>query len=131
MSSPLISKKPIDDNQFDAKTWVQKEDHDREMGEIGSRLKKIEDKFGDNDKIAETLKQTSKKSAVMQKVLISNFVNCIKTHEPTREAIKNLINSEDRKYFFSSWKRMWKIIGTLALAAATGAIGYLLKGHIV
>lgn len=93
---------------FDAKSLVAPiDEHTKDISNLTSRVKALEDKFGSHTQIANTLLETSKEAVKMSDMFENNFLNLINKNEPIRNSIKDLVKSVD-KDFLTSQLKQWK-----------------------
>jgi hypothetical protein len=93
--------------------------HSKDMISLSEKIKNFELKFGNNEKIAETLFETSKKAVKMQEMLADNFIILLKNNIHARKEILNIINEFDRdftkiilkRFGFAVWSILMVIIG--------------------
>jgi hypothetical protein len=105
----LDSIKSLNKEDFDPLSLVAPiDEHTKDISNLTTRLKALEDKFGSHTQIANTLLETSNEAVKMSVMLENSFLNLIRKNEPIRNAIKELIKSEDRNFIATQIKQ-WKI----------------------
>lgn len=114
-------------SDFDPVDFTKKSDqHDQDISTIKERLDALEDRFGTNEKIAETLCDTASKATRMQDMLSETFVKLLTKDEKVKEALGKFIDNSDRGYLFAFVKR----IGFLAWSAIIFLLGLVANGFI-
>jgi len=107
------------EQDFDANTLVK--EHGEDISELKARILELENKFGSNEKIAETLCDTSLKAVKMREMLAKTFVETIKTDAEVKAAIEQLVKNTDKHTF---WGYM-KIGGGILWTAVSFILGLL------
>lgn len=109
-------------NDFDTNQIIRHvEDHAKDIVALLLRVKELEDKFGNNEKIADTLSETAEKAVKMQTMLQKTFVLLLETNEPVRCEIKKLIKSTDREFVVTQW-RQWRYLVIAAFIFLTAQV---------
>ncbi len=118
----LDSVKPINKEDFNPLSLVAPiDEHTRDISSLGDRLKALEDKFGSHTQIANTLLETSNEAVKMSDMLENSFLKLICKNEPVRNALKELIKSEDRNFIATQIKRWGVWVGVASLFLLTQA----------
>lgn len=98
------------------------EGHDKEIISLSTRIKELENKFGNHELTATTINEASKTQVKMQEMLAENFMKLLETNEKVKESIIALVNKLDRNCFYVSMKRFgrasWAIFLLFIGAAA-------------
>jgi hypothetical protein len=103
----LESVKPLNKEDFDPLSLVAPiDEHTRDISNLSARVKTLEDKFGTHTQIANTLLETSNEAVKMSEMLESSFLKLIGKNEPIRNAVKELVRTEDR-IFIANQMRRW------------------------
>lgn len=79
--------------------------HDEEFISVKSRLDSLETKFGNNERIADTLCETAEKASKMNEMFGKRFLHLLQNDVGVKEEVGNLVNKTDRSYFLSTLKR--------------------------
>ncbi len=93
------------------------------MTSLTKKVECLEEKFGTNEKIAETLSDTAKKAVKMQEMFAETFVTLLKSNKDIRKVLADLLDELDRSYTKSFMKRFGSWIGGLVLLI----VGALIK----
>lgn len=106
--------KPSKIQDLDLDTIVTTDRHDKDFADLNKRICQLEEKFGTNEQIADTLCVTAEKAVKMREMISKTFVSLIESDQKIKEALTALINKTDRSWFFSYVKRIgfagWTII---------------------
>lgn len=125
MALPNNQTQPPSD--FDPGSIVRKvDDHDKGMELLSTRIKNIEDKFGSNEQIAETLCDTAKKAVKMQTMLADTFIELLKTNESVKISVTELTNKADR----NATSLVLKRFGSSIIAIVYILLGSIMTGLI-
>lgn len=115
-------------NDFDVNKIVETgSKHEEEISNLKRQVKTLEDKFGNNEKIADTLCETSEKASKMQEMLTASFLKQIKSNPEIKKALKEVIDETDRDFVRAFIKKVGWAIWTLIVALVSGAIVFFLK----
>lgn len=115
-------------NDFDTNKLVETSGkHNEEISDLKKRVRVIEDKFGDNEKIANTIYLTADSQVKMQEMLELSFVKQLQNSPKIKEVIDTLINESDRKAASVIIKKVGIGIWTIIVAVISGAVVYLVK----
>jgi hypothetical protein len=120
MTEPL----PINHTDFtpaDIATTVNK--HDEDFILVKERLNELERKFGNNEKIADTLCETAEKATKMHEMLAKTFLKLLQHDVPVKQEVSNLVNKTDRNYFYASVKRVGFLVATIVWSIIMIVIG--------
>ena len=116
----LDSRKTFNKEDFDPLSLVAPIDAaTKDISKLTARIKAIEDKFGSPTLIATTLLEASKEAVKMSEMFETGFLNQISKNEPIRNAIKEIIKSEDRNFVATQIKKwqMWVAAAFLFIIA--------------
>ena len=95
--------------------------------DFNTRIIALEEKFGDNEKIAKTLCEVSEKQKDFDKIFEKTIEILIKNSPLVKNAIQGFIDSEDRNIFWKITKRFGVSIGWIVSLFVAGYVGYVLK----
>lgn len=88
--------------------------HDEELISVKKRLDSLEEKFGNNEKIADTLCETAEKALKMDEMIRKVFLKLLKKDTDIKSEVSNLVNDLDRNCFKKNLKRfgftVWTVI---------------------
>lgn len=115
---------------FDPDKYVTSSDHAQHVEDLGRRLSYLEEKFGDNEKIATTLKNAAENAVKMQTLFADTFVTLLKTNDTIKSGISDIVNKLDRKYTVLFMKRFGFISYTLAISIISAIAGAIVKAYI-
>lgn len=104
------------------------EDHKLALAAVVDRIKVLEDKFGTNEKIAETLCATSATAVKMQTMLSDTFTKLLRTDEGIKNGVTELINKNDRHLAIVAMKRFGFAVYTAIISIIGIVIGAMAKG---
>jgi predicted transcriptional regulator len=114
--------KKTPDETLNPDDYLKADQHEKDMSGLTKRIEALEEKFGSNEKIAETLYETSQKAKKMEELLATSFTELIKKNSNVQDAMKMFIDKIDRKYFFVVIKRL----GWLGWGALTFILGIII-----
>lgn len=100
-----------ENNDFDAPSLVTLGRHGEDIADIKKRITDLENKFGSNEKIADTLCVTAEKAVKMKEMFNKNFLDLLEKDTKIKMAITNLVNDADRSYTRSKLKQFGSTIG--------------------
>jgi len=101
--------------------------HDEEISGLKKRVKIIEDKFGDNEKIADTLCATADTQLKMQEMLQNVFMKQLQSNPVVQEEISKIINKTEKDQF-KVWARKIGIgVWTVIVSILSGAIVLIIQ----
>jgi hypothetical protein len=112
-SNSNVQKKIKDDD--DISHLVRADDHAKDISDLSTRLKSLEDRLGTSIGLAATLYQTSKEATKFNEIMEESFIYLLKKNEPARNEIKFLIDSTDRDFFRRQLKRWGSWLGSVML----------------
>ena len=116
---------------FDPNAYLKTDDYQKDIKDLGSRIKKLEDQFGSNEKIADTLCETAEKATKMQQMLADSFLKQLQHNPEVKGAVNKIIDESDRNAFQTLAKKMgvgaWSIVVFLAGVVVTALVGNILK----
>jgi len=122
MSKP--SRNSNQNNDFDVNALLSDvSNHARDMTTLTKKIECLEEKFGTNEKIAETLSDTAEKAVKMQTMLAKTFVTLLKSNDEVKEGISEIVNKLDRKYTALFLKRFSSGVWAIFLVS----LGVVLK----
>lgn len=106
---------PSPPSDFDPKQIVNFVDsHTKEIGDLSKRITALEDKYGSNEKLADTLCGASETALKLQTMLRNTFVKALENDEPTKNAVKTIIGNTEReqaKILFNQYGgKIWAVI---------------------
>lgn len=114
-------------DDFNLNTFVENVSfHSIEIPKLTSRIEKIEEKFGDNEKLADTLHNASQKAVKMQKLFDESFIKLLDESYLVKEKISKIINNVDRNHFYTSLKRFGFVVYTILIGAIGSAVTVLI-----
>ncbi len=115
--------KPSKVQDLDMDAIVSTERHDKDFANLDKRIADLEEKFGSNEKIADTLCEAATKAAKMQDLFENNFLKLLSRNDPVRDEIKCLIKLTDRDFVQAKLKQYGTWIAAVGLfLAAQGSI---------
>lgn len=113
-------KKIIDD--YTKSEILQEEERRKNIDSLLQRVDRLEKKFGDNEKIAKTLKETSDNILGMRTMILEIFTDAFYSNKDVKTLLLNFINQADRNWLVFFFRKFWMLILTLS----SGIIGSLL-----
>jgi hypothetical protein len=96
--------------------------HDEEFISVKKRLDDLECKFGNNEKIAETLFETASKQTRMEEMFANVFTKLVSRDANVRTALISLMDTNEQ----SKIKLLWKQLGGKVLAVITFICGIII-----
>ena len=117
-------------NDFDAGTLTKtQEDHGKSITDIKNRLNKLENRFGDNEKTALTLKSVFESQTKAQDALATTFVKLLNSDKVIESAtwLVNRINGNKLKFLaskigFAVWSAVLFICGVVVTVIITNIL---------
>jgi putative Ca2+/H+ antiporter (TMEM165/GDT1 family) len=97
--------------------------HDEEFISVKSRLDALEAKFGNNERIADTLCETAEKASKMNEMVGKRFLHLLQNDVGIKSEIANIINKTDRNYFMATMKRVGVLVATIIWSVIMLVIG--------
>jgi hypothetical protein len=95
-------------NDFSADILAKSEKHETDIGELTNKIRVLEDKFGTNERIADTLCETAEKATKMQEMIAITFTKVLKTNDDVKKELKTIIDEHDRN-------KLWWLTGKIAV----------------
>jgi len=115
------------DEELDSEIYARRLDkHDEEMIEVQKRIGVIENKFGTNEKIADTLWETAEKATRLEAMLAKVFVRLLQKDTKTQDEIQKLVGKSDRHKLWLLLKGIGFVVWSIALIV----IGALINKYI-
>lgn len=103
-----MAKKYNNNSELDGENYTQRVDeHGKDLIDLKKRFKSLEDKFGTNEKIADTLCQTDERASKFSEMLEKRFVKLLQADGKSKNQIRSIISEQ--------LKQNWK-----AFAISTG-----------
>lgn len=96
--------------------------HKTNIADLTSRVKELENKFGDSEKIAITLREAHESAVKMRNLFSDFFVDGLAKNDLVKAKIIKIINEADRSFFFASLKRFGLVIWSLVFIGVGAAI---------
>ena len=110
-----MATKTARSDDFDYSTVaVTVDQHDKDISSLADRVAALETSFGNHERIAATLKKTSKTAVDMQLIFSEEFKRIVKTDQSVRDELYNFIVHADRNWLIAKIKQLgaiaWSII---------------------
>lgn len=123
MPNPRNNTTPAGDVLEKADYVQQVGEHEKDLVSIKERLAALEEKFGSNEKIADTLCETSEKAVRMDEMLGKRFLHLLKHDVGIKGEVTSLVNGIDRSFFLASLKRVGLLVVGVIYSIALLAVG--------
>ena len=104
--------------------------HDAEFIDVKKRLDSLEEKFGSNEKIADTLCETAEKATKMQEMLGKSFLKLLQHDTEIGTEFEKIIGKSDRHAFYKLLRRFGSVSGAVILLLV-GAVLYALAAKYI
>jgi len=96
-----MAKKHNNTDELDGESYTQRVDeHGKDLVDLKKRFKILEDKFGTNEKIADTLCQTDEKASKFSEMLEKRFVKLLQTDGSSKKQIRSMVSEQLKQ----NWK---------------------------
>lgn len=112
---------------FNPDELVQSSQHQQDIDGLNTRIKSLEDKFGTNEKIADTLCEASERALRMDELFEKKIVKQIQQNAEVRKELRKVIDEADRAAVRAFIKRVGIGIWTLIIALVSGAIALIIN----
>lgn len=95
---------------FDPDSMVQSDQYERDREQLKEKLGSLEERVGDNVKLAATLKAVSDETRVIDEIIKSSFINLLANNTEVREAVKKFMDTYERNRFFTTINRFQALL---------------------
>lgn len=117
-------------NDFDVDDIVHADKHQQDIDGLSTRITQLENKFGTNEKIADTLCETAEKASKMQEMLGKSFLKLLQHDTDIGSEFEKIISKSDRNAFYRALKRFGSVSGAIILLLV-GAVLYALAAKYI
>ena len=117
-------------NDFNVDDIVHADKHQQDIDGLSTRIAALENKFGTNEKIADTLCETAEKASKMHEMLGKSFLKMLEHDSDIGTQFEKIINKSDRNAFFAFLRRFGSITGAVILLLL-GAVLYALAAKYI
>lgn len=102
----LDSLKPLHKEDFNLQDLLAPIDaHTKDIDNLLSRVKTLEDKYGSPTQLANTLLETSKEAVKMSEMHETCFLNLLNKNESARNSIQEIVKITDRNFLMLKIKQ--------------------------
>ncbi len=121
-----MAKKSNNTGELDGENYAERVDeHGKDLVDLKKKVKSLEDKFGTNEKIADTLCQTDEKATKFSEMLERRLVKMLKSDGNSKKEIKAIVSEQLKQ----DWKSFALSTGG-KIAFALWTILTIWLGHI-
>lgn len=112
---------------FDFNKIIKIDQHTKDIEDLSKRITTLEERFGSNEKLADSLCEAWDKAVRMQELITKSFLKIVASNEDAKECITTLVNKIDRDWLKAYFKRIgftfWSILVFVAGVAVTTIVG--------